>query len=215
MKTLTVFAVALLAWMCWAASPVSAAGGDVSAVNKSVSAAPGETYGKLSTVNGDVHVGRGATAEMAKTVNGSIRVESDARVGSLKTVNGELEIADGVSIDGEAHTVNGDVEMGRRSRAGGAMGTVNGDIELEGAEIGGQLTTNNGDIDLKDGARVLGGIHVRKSKNWGWKKSDPVEVTICSTCVVEGELRFDRPVRLRVEDGARIGKVIGDEVTRL
>ena len=37
---------------------------------------------------------------------------------------------------------------------------------------------------------------------------------ICATCVVEGDLRFDRPVELRVESGAKIGKVIGDHVTR-
>ena len=37
---------------------------------------------------------------------------------------------------------------------------------------------------------------------------------ICSTCIVDGELRFDRPVELRVDDGAKIGKVIGDNVTR-
>jgi hypothetical protein len=33
--------------------------------------------------------------------------------------------------------------------------------------------------------------------------------------VVEGELRFDRPVELRVEPGAKIGKVIGEDVKRL
>jgi hypothetical protein len=33
--------------------------------------------------------------------------------------------------------------------------------------------------------------------------------------VVEGELRFDRPVELRVDQGAKIGNVIGDSVKRL
>ena len=217
MKFFALVAAVIITWMCWAGSPVSMAadGRDVSSVNKSVSAAAGESYGTLSTVNGDVRVARGVTADEAKTVNGSIHVEEDARLGEVHTVNGSLDIAEGVSIEREARTVNGDVELRRRSRVGGAVGTVNGDIELEGAEVGGQLTTNNGDIELKDGARVLGGIHVKKSKNWGWKKSDPIEVTICATCVVEGDLRFERPVKLRVEQGARIGNVIGDEVTRL
>ncbi len=217
MKFFAFVAAVLIAWCCWAGSPVSMAadGRDVSSVNKSVSASPGESYGALSTVNGDVRVGRGATASEAKTVNGSIHVEDDARLGNVSTVNGSVDIAEGVSIEHGAKTVNGDVELRHRSRVGGGVGTVNGDIEIEGAEVGGQLTTNNGDIDLKDGARVHGGIHVRKSKNWGWKKSDPIDVNICSTCVVEGELRFERPVRLRVENGAKIGTVIGDEVTRL
>jgi hypothetical protein len=217
MKFFALVSAALLAWLCWSGSAVSMAGDgrDVSSVNKSVSAAAGETYGDLSTVNGDVRVGRGATASEAKTVNGSIHVEDDARLGNVSTVNGSLDIAEGVSIEREARTVNGDVDMRRRSRVGGAVGTVNGDIELAGTEVGGQITTRNGDIALTEGTRVRGGIHVKESKNWGWqKKPDPIKVHICSTCVVDGELRFERPVELRVESGAKIGTVIGDEVIR-
>jgi hypothetical protein len=217
MKLIAVLSAAAIAWICAAGIPVSHAGDgrDVSSVNKSVSAEPGQSYGRLSTVNGHVRVGRGASADEAKTVNGSIHVEEEARLGNMQTVNGSLDIAEGVSIEREARTVNGGVKMRRRSRVGGDVGTVNGHIKLEGAEIGGQIVTNNGDIDLEDGARVRGGIHVKQSKNWGWKKPDPNEVHICGTCVVEGELRFDRPVKLKVEKGARIGPVIGDEVTRL
>lgn len=217
MKFVAVFATIAIAWICAAGSPVSHAGEgrDVSSVNKSVSADPGQSYGKLSTVNGHVRVGRGASASEAKTVNGSIHVEEDARLGNMTTVNGSLDIAEGVSIEREARTVNGGVKMRRRSRVGGDVGTVNGYVKLEGAEVGGQIVTNNGDIDLRDGTHVRGGIHVKKSQNWGWNKPDPNEVNICATCVVDGELRFDRPVKLRVEKGARIGPVIGDEVTRL
>jgi hypothetical protein len=75
-----------------------------------------------------------------------------------------------------------------------------------------------GEIELTDGTRVRGGIHIKKpsDSNWSWGKEDedPPKVHICSTCVVDGELRFDRAVILHVEDGARIGKVIGDKVTR-
>ena len=96
------------------------------------------------------------------------------------------------------------------------MSSVSGDIELHGAEVGGKLITNNGDIELTDGAHVRGGIHIRKNKgsNWGWGQEDKPEVHICSTCVVDGELRFDRPVKLRVDQGGKIGTVIGDEVKR-
>lgn len=217
MKILSLIAASAIAWICFACSPESVAGDgrDVTSVNKSVSAESGQSYGLLSTVNGHVRVERGASASEAKTVNGSIEVEDEARLGSLSTVNGSLDVAEGVSIEREARTVNGGVKMRRRSRVGGDIGTVNGYIRLEGTEVGGQIVTSNGDIDLQDGTRVSGGILIKKNQNWGWTKSKPNVVTICSTCVVEGELRFDRPVKLRVEKGARIGPVIGDEVTRL
>jgi hypothetical protein len=64
---------------------------------------------------------------------------------------------------------------------------------------------------------VRGGIHVKKKSgtNWGWKKDEPPKVHICPTCIVDGELRFDRPVELRVDQGGKIGPVIGENVTRL
>ena len=156
-------------------------------------------------MNGNVRVGRGATADEAKTVNGEIVVEDDAKLGEVETVNGSLDIGDGATITRTASTVNGSVEIGRRARVGGDVSTVSGEIELKGAEVGGNLTTRNGDIELTDGARVRGGIHVKKKNDngWSWGKDEPIEVHICSTCVVEGELRFDRPVELRVERARR------------
>jgi DUF4097 and DUF4098 domain-containing protein YvlB len=219
MKLVACVVAVAVVWVAWGGSPVSYAGDgngkDITAVNSSVTASDGQAYGTLSTVNGDVHVGRSATANEAHTVNGSITLESDARVGEVHTVNGSVNINEGVAIDREAHTVNGDVEMARRSRVGGDVATVSGDIELTGAEVGGELRTVNGDIDLTDGSRVRGGILVKKNKSWNWGKSDdPVKVHICSTCVVEGTLRFERPVELRVDNGAKIGNVVGESVIR-
>ncbi|HUQ10770.1 MAG TPA: hypothetical protein VM146_10685 [Steroidobacteraceae bacterium] len=218
MKLVACFTALAIVWLAWAGVPVSfaAEGNNISAVNSSVKANDGQTYGTLSTVNGDVHVGRGAIASEAKTVNGSITLEDDARVGEAHTVNGSLNINEGVAIDREAHTVNGDVEMRRRSRVGGDVSTVSGDIDLEGADVGGELRTHNGDIDLTEGSRVHGGIYVKESKSsgWNWGREEPVKVHICSTCVVDGDLRFERPVELRVDSGAKIGKVVGDKVTR-
>lgn len=198
------------------AAAAAADGNNISSVNGSVKAEPGQTYGKLSAVNGNVRVGRGAIADIAKTVNGEITVEPDARLGEVSTVNGSLEIAEGASVERTASTVNGEVEIGNRARVGGDVTTVSGEIELKGAEVGGSLITSNGDIELADGARVRGGIHVRKkgTNNWGWGKDEPLQVHICASCVVDGELRFDRPVELRVDQGAKIGRVYGDEVIR-
>ncbi len=217
MKLAAFVVFAFLVFVVWAGSPVSFAGDDhnLSSVNGSVKAEPGQTYGKLSAVNGNVRVGRGAIADKVDTVNGEIEVEEDAKLGEVETVNGSLNIRDGVTVARTASTVNGGIEIGKRARVGGNVSTVSGEIELNGAEVAGSLTTSNGDIDLKDGARVLGGIHVKKNNGWSWGKDEPIEVHICGTCVVEGELRFDRPVELRVDQGAKIGKVVGDSVKRL
>jgi len=218
MKLAAFVVFAFLAFVVWAGSPVSfgADGHNISSVNSSVRGEDGQTYGKLSTVNGNVRVGRGATADEARTVNGEIVVEDDARLGEAETVNGSLDVGDGVTVTRTASTVNGSVELGRRTRVGGDVSTVSGEIEINGAEVSGSVITINGDIDLNDGARVAGGIHVKKNKgtNWGWGKDEPIKVHVCGTCVVEGDLRFDRPVELRVDAGAKIGKVIGDSVTR-
>ena len=135
-------------------------------------------------------------------------IEDDVKLGSASTVNGSLKIGEGVTIARQASTVNGGVTLANRSRVGGDVSTVSGGIEIRGAEVAGKLITVNGDIDLTDGSRVLGGIHIKKNggTNWGWGGKDMPEVHICSTCVVEGELRFDRPVELRVDPGAKIGR---------
>jgi len=218
MKFAVVVVIAFVAFVAWAGSPVSMAGDgrNISSVNGSVKADAGQTYGTLSAVNGNVRVGRGAIADEAKTVNGEIVIEDEAKLGEVETVNGSVEIGDGATVTRTASTVNGGVEIGRRSHVGGDVSTVSGEIELKGAEVGGKLTTRNGDIELTDGAHVRGGIHIKKKNDNGWSfgKDEPIEVSICSTCVVDGELRFDRPVDLRVAEGAKIGQVIGDSVNR-
>ncbi len=218
MKYVVGLSAALLAFIAWAASSASVAGDgrSITSVNGQVEAAPGETYETLSTVNGQVRVGRGVTAKEAKTVNGQILIEEDVKLGNASTVNGQLRIGAGSVISHEASTVNGGVKLAKRVRVGGDVSTVSGGIELDGAEVGGSLTTRNGDIELSDGAHVRGNINVKKKNDsgWSWNKDEPIEVRICATCVVDGELRFERPVDLYVAPGARIGKVIGDSVTR-
>lgn len=219
MKTafITLSAV-LLAFLAWTASPVTRASdaGSISTVNGQVVASEGQTYDTLSTVNGQVHVGRGVTAKEAKTVNGQVLIEEDVKLGKASTVNGQLRVGQGSTIEHEASTVNGGVKLEKRVRVGGDVSTVSGEITLDGAEVGGSLTTRNGDIELTDGAHVHGNINVKKKNDsgWSWGKDEPIEVRICSTCVVDGELRFERPVELYVQPGAKIGKVIGDSVTR-
>jgi DUF4097 and DUF4098 domain-containing protein YvlB len=198
---------------------VAGSGRDLSSVNGSVTASAGESYDTLSAVNGDVHVARGASAQVAKTVNGNVTLEADTKVGAVSTVNGSLDIGGGANIARTASTVNGSIDLDRQARVGGDVTTVSGDINLTGAEVAGRLETRNGDIKLRDGAKVRGGIRVRKQndRDWGWNrddKDDPVKVSICATCTVEGDMVFDRAVLLTVEPGAKIGGVIGDDVKR-
>jgi DUF4097 and DUF4098 domain-containing protein YvlB len=218
MKLAAFITAALLAFAVWTGNQVSYAGDaqNLTSVNGSVKASAGQSYNTLSTVNGDVHVSRGASAETAKTVNGQIVLEGDSKIGNVSTVNGSLEIGDGVTIRNEASTVNGTLSIAKRSQVGGDVSTVSGEIEIAGAEVAGVVSTTNGDIDLTEGARVRGGIHVKENNSWGWGKENnkPVKVHICSTCVVEGELRFERAVELRVDDGGKIGKIVGDKVVR-
>jgi DUF4097 and DUF4098 domain-containing protein YvlB len=214
MKLNATLALACIALVATSAS--SSAADSISKVNSSVTAEAGQSYDSLSTVNGDVRIGRGASAESAKTVNGSITIEDNAKVGKASTVNGSLEFSESVAIATDASTVNGSVTLDKRASVGGNLSTVNGDIDLKGAEVKGLLSTVGGDIDLTDGARVLGGIHIKKPNSSGWfQKEERISVHVCSTCTVNGELRFDRPVTLRVESGAQIGKVVGDDVKRL
>jgi DUF4097 and DUF4098 domain-containing protein YvlB len=218
MKLALCVAATLVALAAWNGGSVSLAsdGHDLSSVNGSVRAEAGTRYDSLSTVNGDVRMERGAIADTAKTVNGEVRIESEAQVGSANTVNGSVEAGEGSSITRDASTVNGRVRLAKGVHVGGDVTTVSGEIELNGAEVRGELTTHNGDIELDDGAQVHGGIHVKKSNEWGWgwSKHDPVKVHVCGTCIVDGELRFDRPVELRVDNGGKVGKVIGDSVSR-
>jgi DUF4097 and DUF4098 domain-containing protein YvlB len=218
MKSTAFVIVTTLVLIAWAGSDVSVAsnGRDITSVNGEINASAGETYDSLSAVNGSIHVGSGVTAERAKTVNGEIEVDNNAKIGEVSTVNGELEIGNDVVIARNASTVNGSVQLGKSTRVGGDVSTVSGEIEIRGAEVGGLVSTRNGDIDLTDGAHVRGGIHVKTKNDDGWRfgNDEPLKVHVCSTCVVDGELRFDRPVELRVDSGARIGRVIGESVTR-
>lgn len=218
MKLAVCVVATVVALVVWNGGSLSLAsdGHNLSSVNGSVRAEAGTAYETLSSVNGDVRMERGASAETAKTVNGEVRLESEARVGSASTVNGSLEVGERGSIAHDASTVNGGIRLAKGVHVGGDVTTVSGEIELNGAEVGGGLTTNNGNIDLDDGAQVRGGILVKKSHDWGWSsgKHRPIKVHVCGTCSVEGELRFEQPVELRVDDGGKIGKVIGDSVTR-
>ena len=175
-------------------------------------ATAGQSYSSLTTVNGSVYIQGGASVENAKTVNGEVELEKDAKAGHISAVNGGLTLHEGAVVEHAASTVNGEIRLAAHASAG-EIATVSGDIELSGAEVKGGIETYNGNVDLSDGAHVLGGIVVRKpNESERAAHGHAPRGHVCSTCVIEGELRFERPVNLQVDAGGKIGKVTGETV---
>jgi DUF4097 and DUF4098 domain-containing protein YvlB len=185
---------------------------DISKVNGSITAEPGQAYGDLETVNGNIKVGAGASTHSIETVNGSIAVDEGARTGSVSTVNGRIVIGPRVIAGGNLETVNGSIFTDRGSQIEGSIETVNGGIGLVETRLRNSITTVNGDITVGVGSQVEGGIHVEKP-NFNISLSAPRKprVIIGPKASVAGELHFEREVVLYVHRTASIGPVTGAE----
>ena len=192
--------------------------GDVDKVNGGISIEDGSTAGTLETVNGGISVGDNVRAHSLETVNGGIRVGANGQVGSIETVNGGITVGLRTVVAGDVDAVNGGVKLQPGAQVQGHVENVNGGVVATGSTIGGRIGTVNGEIILDQGTQVRGGIHVEKPHGWGsliqFGDSKPPRVVIGRNCIVEGELRFDREVRLYVHQTARIGRVTGATATR-
>lgn len=211
------------------ASPLLWADGeDISKVNGSIRVASGKRVGAVETVNGSIRLESSVAADNIETVSGSIDIGSDSTVGdvdavngdvtlergakadSIELVNGELQIDEQAQVRGDVTSVNGDIELAKAAQVGGRVANVNGDIELEGARVGNGIKTTNGDIEIRAGSRVDGGIHVEKpSPGFFSNSKHKPKITIGPDAVVNGTLRFDRPVELRISEQATVGKIVG------
>jgi hypothetical protein len=183
---------------------------DVSKVNGSITAEPGQTYGDLETVNGSIRIGGGATTDNAGTVNGSIAVGDKAVTGDLETVNGSIKLERDVTVNGGVETVNGSIFIDRGGKLKGDVETVNGAIGLVATQVGGGIETVRGNVTVGIDSHVRGGLAVRKSQGMFnmEPKRDPV-IIIGPNAVVEGPLVFERPVTLYVHRTAKTGTVTG------
>lgn len=192
--------------------------GDVDKINGGISIEAGSTAGTLETVNGGISVGDNARARTLETVNGGIKVGANAQVGSIETVNGGITIGRRTKVAGDVDAVNGGVRLQAGAEVGGHVENVNGGVNAVGSRIGGGIKTVNGEILLDQGTQVKGGLHVEKPSGWGnliqFGDSKPPRVVVGRNSIVEGELRFDREVRLFVHQTARIGRVTGATATR-
>ncbi len=209
----------------------SVVNGDLSTVNGSIRVGNDSSVsGKLSAVNGSIELGERSRSGAVTSVNGSVRIGAETEVASVENVNGSLSLGDGVvvqgktsgvngrvrigqsvRIGGDVETVNGSVEIGAGSTVAGRVATVNGDIGLSGAEAT-SIVTTSGSILLEEGSRVGGELRVRRPRSATTERTP--DIVIGPDVEVVGPLVFEREVRLRVHDSARIGEVSGAEVER-
>ncbi len=192
--------------------------GDVDKVNGGISIEDNSTAGTLETVNGGISLGDNVRAHALETVNGGIRIGANGKVGSIETVNGGITIGRRTVVAGDVDAVNGGVKLQAGAKVEGHVENVNGGVVAVGSTIGRGITTVNGEILLDQGTQVRGGIHVEKPHGWGnliqFGDSKPPRVVVGRNSIVDGELKFDREVRLYVHQTARIGHVTGATPTR-
>jgi len=177
-------------------------------VNGSVHIPAGKAADEARTVNGSIHVDDNATVTSAVTVNGSILLGEHATAASAKTVNGAITLGAGSHLSESAGTINGDLTLASGAEVAGRLSNVNGRIGMTGAHVGGGIKTVNGSVSIMGASRVEGGIVVDKPSGIIFTNEDPV-IVIGPGSVVQGDLRFERKVKLYVSDKATIGTVTG------
>jgi hypothetical protein len=203
----------LLLILAAAALGIAGCGNDNGAsqkVNGSVHIAAGTPAGPADTVNGNVAVADDAAVTTAHTVNGGIDLGVRATADTLSTVNGSITLGAGAHVAQGSQSVNGGVSLGEDAEILGAVRNVNGKIRLTGAHVGGGIETVNGNITIVGASRVEGGILVKKTSGISIHFSNDVpRIEIGPGATVQGDLRFERDVKLYVSDRAAIGPVSG------
>jgi hypothetical protein len=185
-------------------------GDDSNKINGSIHVPAGKAATDVRTVNGSVHVDDNATVNSATTVNGSVRLGAHSTASAAKTVNGGISLGAGAHISGAASSVNGDLILADGAEVSGSLVNVNGKIDLTAAHVGGGIRTVNGSIKIMGASHVDGGLAVEKgSGGLFFGVSDDPIIVIGPGATVQGELRFERKVRLYVSDKATIGTVTG------
>ena len=184
-------------------------GGDgTNKVNGTVHVPAGKEATSAHTVNGSIHIDDNATVTSAGTVNGNVHLGAHASAASLNTVNGSVSLGEGAHATGGVESVNGDLTFSSGADVARGVSNVNGKITLNTAHIGGGIHTVNGSITINGASHVEGGILVKKPSGNLFNTEDPV-IIIGPGATVQGDLRFERKVRLYVSDKATIGTVTG------
>jgi hypothetical protein len=127
----------------------------------------------------------------------------------LNTVNGNITVGAGAHVAKQAETVNGGLSLRDGAEVLGTLGNVNGKIELAAAHVAGGIKTTNGDIMIYGPSHVEGGILVQRANGLIHFGSSVPRIEIGPGATVQGNLRFEREVKLYVSDKATIGPVTG------
>lgn len=170
--------------------------------------------GRLKSVNGSVAVGESSSVGDIANVNGSIRIGRGVRVGGgIESVNGSVDLGEELAVENDIETVNGRIVVAAGSEIGGGLSSVNGRIEVAGSRVG-SIMSHNGGILLESGTEIAGGITMKKPSGGSLGVGSPPRVVIGRNVRVEGELTFEREVRLHVHESAHIGPVSGADPVR-
>jgi cytoskeletal protein CcmA (bactofilin family) len=182
--------------------------GDASTkINGSIHVPVGRPPGAVATVNGTIHIADNAEVSSATTVNGEVTLGAHAKATSLNSVNGALTLDGDAHVSGAVSSVNGDLTLAEGAEVLGSLSNVNGSIHLTAAHVAGGIKTVNGSMNIVGASHVEGGILVQKPS--GSFRQDEPQIVIGPGATVQGELRFERPVKLFVSDKATIGAVSG------
>ncbi len=184
-------------------------GNQLKKINGSVHVAAGTAPQAAGTVNGDIHIDDNAAVTDANTVNGGIQLGSNASASTLNTVNGSITVGSNSHVAKDAASVNGSVTLRGGADVLGSVSNVNGKIDLAAAHVAGGIKTVAGDIAIHGPSHVEGGILVEKNTRLIHFGSGLPRVEIGPGATVQGELRFEREVKLYVSDKATIGPVTG------
>src|SRR6201984_2681942 len=194
---------------------LTANGSGANTVNGSIHVPAGTHSGAGGTVNGSSRIDENAPRASAGTVNGSVALGAHATADTVGTVNGSITLGEGAHVSRDVSTVNGSMTLKSGAEVGGALSNVNGRIALNDAHVAGGLHTVGGDIDISGGSHVEGGILV-KHGGGGWFNfsTRKPRIVIGPGAVVQGDLRFERAVKLYVSDSATTGPITGATAIR-
>ena len=167
-----------------------------------------------STVNKSIRISDNSTTGDVDSVNGSIRIGANSFVKSVESVNGSIQLGNDVTVDMGVDAVNGSITLQAGCEVGGDVESVNGSIRLQNTRVAGDVETINGQTRILEGSEVSGNVVVRKPGGWNInKRRQPVRVEIGKDVLVHGDLIFEHAVELTIHDTAKVGEIIGDEVT--
>lgn len=203
-----------LSVLLFASAGVAFAQQDVSKVNGSVDVGSGEVRADVSTVNGSIKLGDKSKTDDVTTVNGEIELGNSVASKEVTTVNGAIKLGTNARISNDVTTVNGSIFVADHGVIGGDVATVNGGIGLVRSEVGGDVATVNGDVTVGIGSHVKGKLIVKKPTN---NSVLPISIgpnripriIVGPNAVIDGELRFEREVKLYVHSSAKVGKISG------